>query len=344
MHGNTLYRIPKIPYLRLRFQTVAGQRCHLPVQKGSLLRGAFGHALRRTVCVMGPKQECQPCLLRTQCIYPRLFETFIEEPAPRFLRGLKTAPRPYVFEPFDTATEYAAGTALAFDLILLGRAAALYPYAIYAVDLMAKAGLGAKRHPFTLQQVMWQKNDAGTKSLDENGWERLYDGASQRLLVEPNPLVIPNGASNSCNGSLQLEFLTPTRLKFKNELTMDFTFRMLVFKMLRRVLELVHFHVPEATVDWEFHDLLVAADEVQVANSHLYWVDWVRRSNRQQTTMKMGGLMGLLNLEGPVEPFMDLLRTSAVVHVGKGAVFGNGKVGVVSADEHSCKRKGDNRD
>ena len=334
MHRNTLYRIPKTPYLRLRFQTVAGQRCHLPAQKGSLLRGAFGHALRRTVCVMGPKQECQPCLLRTQCIYSRLFETFVEELAPRFLRGLKTAPRPYVFEPFDTTTEYAPGESLQFDFILMGQVVELYPYAIYAVDRMAKAGLGAKRHPFTLQQVMWQKNDAGTNSLpatDENGWERLYDGASQRLLAEPKPRTAPDNTRVNHNGSLQLEFLTPTRLKFKNELTIEFSFRMLVFKMLRRVLELAHFHVPDAELNWEFHDLLVAADRVRVVRRHLYWVDWQRHSNRQHTTMKMGGLMGLLNLEGPVEPFMDLLRTSAVVHVGKGAVFGNGKVGVANS-------------
>ena len=74
----------------------------------------------------------------------------------------------------------------------------------------------------------------------------------------------------------------------------------------------------------------MAADAVQITRRHLYWVDWQRRSNRQQTTMKMGGLMGLLTLEGPLEPFLDLLQVCEVVHVGKGAVFGNGKVGVSS--------------
>ena len=123
-----------------------------------------------------------------------------------------------------------------------------------------------------------------------------------------------------------MRFLTPTRLKFKNDLTIDFTFRMLVFKMLRRVLELAHFHVPDSAVDWEFQPLLVAADSVQTVHRDLRWHDWERRSNRQKTEMKMGGFVGDLVLQGDLTPFADLLHASEVVHVGKGAVFGNGKM------------------
>ena len=104
-----LYDVPLIPYLKLRFTLLAAAACFLAPRKGSMLRGAFGNALRRTVCVMPPKQACEPCMLRRQCIYTRLFETFVEEPAPRFLRGLPTAPRPNVFEPFDLAREFAPG-------------------------------------------------------------------------------------------------------------------------------------------------------------------------------------------------------------------------------------------
>jgi hypothetical protein len=63
-----------------------------------MLRGAFGHALRGAVCVMGPAQPCATCSLRGPCHYTRLFETFIEGEPPPLLKGLNTAPRPYVFE------------------------------------------------------------------------------------------------------------------------------------------------------------------------------------------------------------------------------------------------------
>jgi hypothetical protein len=84
------YRLPQIPYLQLRFKLSAQKEAHLPRFKGSLLRGAFGHALRRMVCVMGPGELCENCMLRGQCIFSRLFETFIEGEPPPFLRGLQS--------------------------------------------------------------------------------------------------------------------------------------------------------------------------------------------------------------------------------------------------------------
>ncbi|MDZ7312721.1 MAG: hypothetical protein ONB45_15765, partial [candidate division KSB1 bacterium] len=307
-----IHSLPSIPYLRLRFSLVAQQEAFLPPFKGSLLRGAFGHALRRTVCVMGPQQPCPTCMLRKQCVYPRLFETLIEpdEPVPRFLRGLPTAPRPYIFEPFDEQRLYRPAESLQFDLILIGRAIELHPFAIFAVSQMAESGLGFKRIPFRLESCKWQvasskKQTANGKQQEvseksrvisdqenDHSWRLLYDGATKHLLETPTPqFPMPNRSSVShlqlatCN----LRFLTPTRLKFKDDLTIDFTFRMLVFKMIRRVLELAHFHVPGVEINWEFHPLLIAADAVKIVHRELRWMDWERRSNRQKTEMMMGG-------------------------------------------------------
>jgi hypothetical protein len=41
----------------------------------------------------------------------------------------------------------------------------------------------------------------------------------------------------------------------------------------------------------------VAADEVKILKRDLHWQDWQRRSNRQHTTMKMGGFVGKISLE-----------------------------------------------
>jgi hypothetical protein len=342
MVSDLCYQLPQIPYLRLRFALIAEQKASLPAFKGSMLRGAFGHALRQTVCVMGPQQPCPTCMLRKQCVYPRLFETLIEpdEDVPRFLRGLPTAPRPYIFEPFDQGASYGADDTLQFDLILLGRVIELFPYAIFAVAQMAENGLSARRYRFRLHDVKWEEKNksasvrvrseelqVASEQLIESEWRLLYDGAAKRLLENPTaqlPTMPP--AFTSYLPLLTCNFLTPTRLKFKDGLTMEFTFRMLVFKMLRRVLELAHFHVPGATIDWEFHPLLVAADEVKIIRRNLEWVDWERRSNRQKTEMKMGGFVGEMVLEGELAPFLDLLRMCEVVHVGKGCVFGNGKM------------------
>lgn len=356
------YQLPVVPYLCLRFNLTAVEEAFLPSYKGSLLRGAFGHSLRRTVCVMGPQQPCPTCMLRQQCAYPRLFETLIEpeENVPRFLRGLPTAPRPYVFEPFDERRLYRAGETLQFDLILLGQAIDLHPFAIFAVSQMSQQGLGFKRMPFQLEKVFWQNKRQTAKSkqqeADENllllsaqgendhEWRLLYDGATKRLLETPpsqlanfdfpsislneNRSQPANETTDEPSNHLTVNFITPTRLKFKNDLTIDFTFRMFVFKMLRRVLELAHFHMPSAAIDWEFHPLLVAADAVKVVQRDLRWLDWERRSNRQKTEMLMGGFVGEMVFDGDFAPFRELLQICEVVHVGKGCVFGNGKIAI----------------
>ncbi|MGD2115100.1 MAG: hypothetical protein PVG07_08605, partial [Acidobacteriota bacterium] len=80
--------LPAIPSLRLRVTLRAEEPARLPGYQGSMLRGAFGHALRTAVCAMGPRQPCATCSLRRECVHPRLFETLVEGEPPPFLKGL----------------------------------------------------------------------------------------------------------------------------------------------------------------------------------------------------------------------------------------------------------------
>jgi hypothetical protein len=84
--------------------------------------------------------------------------------------------------------------------------------------------------------------------------------------------------------------------------------------------------VPGAAVDWDFQPLLQRSDGVQVTGADLRWLDWERWSQRQNAAMKLGGLVGSLTLGGDVSPFAPLLRAAEILHAGKGAVFGLGKV------------------
>ena len=42
--------------------------------------------------------------------------------------------------------------------------------------------------------------------------------------------------------------------------------------------------------------------------------------------MTLGGFMGELEVEGELTPFAPLLRTAEILHVGKGATFGLGRL------------------
>lgn len=289
-----------------------------------MLRGAFGNALKRTVCVMPAGQKCEMCMLRKQCVYTRIFETFIEDEPPPFLRGMQTSPRPYIIDPEDRKAQFNKDDSFHFNMTLLGQVCELHPYVIFAVSQMAARGLAAKRAPFDLTKAYRYKYTPEDKTIEEH---LLYRGDTQCLCEAATPTLDYPG--DKLKPPITLKFLTPTRLKFKSKYSMDFTFRMLVFKMLRRVLEIAHFHVPDANINWEFHDYLVAADKIQITERNLHWQDWHRYSSRQHTKMEMGGFVGEIVLDGDVAPFSELLRVCEVVHVGKGAGFGLGKMNIL---------------
>ena len=323
MDAPPLLDLPAIPYLRLRLTLRAEAPATLPPYQGSMLRGAFGHALRKLVCAAGPRQPCATCRLRRGCHYTRLFETFIDGEPPPFLRGLDTAPRPYVFEP-DAAhlqgvpPRYAPGDPLAFDLLLFGQATDLAGWALLAVERMAEAGLGASRARFSLDRVL-ARNPAGS-------WIVLRDAGRWTGRDVPPPSEPPR---NGLPGDrLLLRIQTPLRLPVRGNLAKGFSVRDLAFPMVRRILELATFHVPGSTPDWTFRPLLDHAGTVRIAASDLHWFDWERYSNRQERKVDMGGLLGSVELEGDLAPLAALLRTAEVVHVGKGATFGLGKVEV----------------
>lgn len=257
------YVLPTIPFVRLRFFLHAQRDCTLPSWKGSLLRGAFGHALRKVACAMPPQQACRSCLLLKQCVYTRLFEPFIDGEPPQFLRGLDTAPRGYIFDAAaETQESYKTGDVLTFDMVILGNITSLYPYAIYAVQRMAETGLGYNRERFQLHHVDWQ-----TDHIDESqNWRLLFDSKSNLLKTEVKPLPPP--ATPELGSQLRLQFITPTRLKTDNKLAFQFNFRQLAFRMICRVLEIAHFYAPDQTIDWEFNPLLQLTGKVELGMRH----------------------------------------------------------------------------
>lgn len=317
--------VPPIPYLRLRARLVCEEPARLPPYKGSLLRGAFGHALRHTACAFEPTTPCRPCALRPTCAYPNVFEPLIEGEPPPFLRGLATAPRPYVFEPHaetDDRLDYAPGDPLGFDLLLLGEAVGAQAPVVLALRRMAAAGLGSGRRRFRLEEVTWE--DAAGRFTP--GYSAGQGAASHAWSVAAPPRLPPT--TPALADQAVLRFLTPTRFKSDGRLADRFTFRDLVFRMLRRTLEIAHFHAPATTPDWHFHPYLEAASVVQIVHRDLRWHDWERWSNRQRTSMRLGGFVGEVRVEGPVGQFAPLLRTAEVLHVGKGTTFGLGRVEV----------------
>ena len=309
--------IPSLSWLRLRFRLRALESGRLPRFKGSMLRGAFGHALRQTVCVMPRGQQCVSCSLRGECLNTRLFETYIDGEPPPFMRGLTDAPKPFILHSSNADTEFHTDNHIEFTLTLLGNACTYYPYCVFTVYNMARRGLGVRRLRFALQQV---------EQLTADSTVPIYDGDTHQLMstVSPQSELPPV----TVNSHLTCTFQTPTRIKVRGEYARSVNFRTLTFKMLNRLCELAHFYTPDQPVNWDFKEWLNRADEVQMTDASLSWQDITRYSNRQGTKMKLGGFVGSVQLHGNLEPFLPLLQLSEVVHVGKGTTFGLGKMGI----------------
>ncbi|MEW6288430.1 MAG: CRISPR system precrRNA processing endoribonuclease RAMP protein Cas6 [Thermodesulfobacteriota bacterium] len=292
----------------------------LPAFKGSMLRGAFGHALKKVVCALRRK-TCAGCLLAETCVYSFIFEPHII-PVDRGNNRARTAvrPHPYVLQPpVDNRRAFGEGDAFTFSLTLFGAANDFLPHIIYAVEQMGETGLGRSvdngRGCFTLAAV---ETDGAT----------LYDGDKkilhQGLPLQSLELQAPPAAPVN---SLTVKLLTPLRLKHDNRFQQNLPFHLLIRAALRRIASLEEtFGQGEPPLD--YRGLVQKAEQVVTRESDCQWIDLKRYSNRQKTDMLIGGLQGTLVYEGELAEFLPLIRYCEVTHLGKQTAFGLGIVDV----------------
>ncbi len=198
---------------------------------------------------------------------------------------MPTAPQPFVLEPpLETKRVYEPGEELVFHLVLIGKALDYLPYFIYAFDELGRVGLGRGKGKYTLEAVAWL-DEAGTAVPVYDGGRKILTDSFHALSLSQLPVPSPSLPQ------LSVSFLTPTRLKFENQLTTDCEFHVFFRNLVRRIALLDYFHC-----GGEFppgrREFVERARAVETVTSDLRWVDWERYSNRQQTRMRLGGFVG----------------------------------------------------
>jgi hypothetical protein len=324
---------PTLSLSVFRFTLEAIERLWLPPYKGSALRGGFGHVFKRTICVQPQVTECEGCLLTGSCAYAYLFETR-PPPDSEVLRTHRAVPRPFVIEPpLDRRQEYAPGERMAFGLVLVGRAADYLPHFLVVFRELGEAGLGRpvdsgrgwRRGKYALWDVVGVHPLTGQEEPVYGGEVLLGTG------LHVTAAEVAAWAEGLPVDRLTVRFLTPARLKHEGEFAQDAVpFHVLVRALLRRVSSLAYFH---CGTQWEtdYRGWVERAQGVEAVDTHLSWMEWGRRSGRQKRRIEMGGVVGSVTYAGDLAPFRPLLALGALVHVGKGAVFGNGQY-VVSGE------------
>ena len=308
-----------LPFSRYRFHCRAVTPVSFPQYAGSTWRGAFGHALKHTVCVTQMPQ-CSACLLWRTCAYSEIFETPPPEDAP-LVANYPAAPHPFIIHPEATnGGDYQPGDTFSVDLTLIGRTAAQLPYVVHAWRQMGDKGVGRGRGHY---QVV------GIDQLTGDGWRPIYRPGGE---LTPQPPLAP-APPPAPEGDCRLVIETPLRIRHGERLMgpAAFRFRGLVASLLRR-LSLLHHFLGGGPLEVDFRDLVARADTVVPKESDLGWYDWQRYSNRQRTAMKMGGLTGWLTFAADdVRPFWPWLALGRWLHVGKGVSMGLGRYRIETA-------------
>ncbi len=302
------------PFLELQVRFVPTAPLNLPPFPGVTLRGAFGWALRRTVCVTNLR-NCRECHLYKTCAYAYIFET----PRNQSLEGVSAvpyAPHPFVLMPPSTGS-LQVGEPFTLGLRLLGRAVHLFPHVIQAFETLARKGLGAHRVPLKLLEVASGSTVlyAQRQYLTAPKIQTLAEWVqhrTQELNLGPNP------------HRLHLTFHTPVRIVHRGALQRVPTFDALVSSLVRRLslLNQVHASGTPLALPPSLEPLL---SRVQTRVVALKPVEVRRYSRRQHRRHELHGFQGVLELQGPLGPFLPLFLAGEVVHLGKSTSFGMGQ-------------------
>ena len=123
--SNNSIAIP-IGCYRARFQAVS--QVQLPPYPGSAWRSAFGHALKRALCITRVP-ACADCLLYRSCGYAYVFETPLPLGAEK-MRKYPAVPHPFVLDLDLQGGALAAGSVYTLGFTLIGRGNQYLPYMI----------------------------------------------------------------------------------------------------------------------------------------------------------------------------------------------------------------------
>lgn len=300
-----------IPLARYEFRFKVTRPFFRPDYAGSMLRGLFGHALKKIACIH-PTADCRDCTMYQTCTYPEIFET---PPRAHKLQAFSQIPNPYIIEPPPLGGhDYLPGETLVFNMVLTGKALKQFSLIILAMQQAFKTGVSRQNGSAELDEV-YLLDKANKKHLIFSSYNELIQPHEQALLIAPPDTDIRE---------VRLNFKTPLRLQQNSKpvRAKQLSARQLLVSLARRINLLSEFHNGQVLVK-DFKALAGKAETVAIEH-RLKWHDWVRYSNRQKQKMQLGGLIGEIALSGDLTGFYSLLYLGQWLHVGKNATFGMG--------------------
>lgn len=285
--------------------------------KITALQSAFIKSFRRVVCNQN-RRECARCAVYSECPFYRVF---LAAPAGVHY-GAKAEPFVLGF-PFGNKTSYQPGETLAVGLVLIGDTWKYLPHFVNALQELGGT-LEKTNRSFRLVGVVGVNplnNDCRLAAIPEKGQpyneELSLSGAEIEL-----------AANNLDRSVIAIDYVTVTRLRYRNQVAERAEFNILIRNLLRRIRGLgLHQGVENLE---NFLGLVRKAQQIYTVSDYTRWVDLRKPNRRVASGQFSGGLMGQVTYRGELAPFLTLLKLGELLHVGCFSGFGLGKYSILS--------------
>jgi CRISPR-associated endoribonuclease Cas6 len=191
-----------------------------------------------------------------------------------------------------------------FDFYLYDTATTKLPYVVSAFHMLfTQIGLGSEYKTFKNFDMFIN---------DENCFK---DGK----LTLPKDFIKKLFIDNICP-NISLRFATPLRIKKENRFLRSDEVELegIINSIYQRQMKLMGREYKK------FPYPIIG----EIVKKDLQYKELTRQSNRQKTTMNMGGLMGEIEIQGLSKECYEVLKVGELIGVGKQTVFGLGKIEV----------------
>lgn len=194
-----------------------------------------------------------------------------------------------------------------FNLYLFDEATKQLPYIVSALYMMlTKNGLGRERIIYPDFELFIN----GEQSL-KNGELHLPDVYIKKLQI------------NDIKKNITLVIKTPLRIKKENNFIRDDRLELkdIINSIYQRQMQLLG----------KGYKKFPYSIQGEIVKKDLHYKELTRMSNRQKTTMNLGGIMGKIEIIGLNKECYEVLKVGELIGVGKQTVFGLGKIKVKEA-------------
>lgn len=292
----------------LTFTICQDDKLIIPTHAGSMLRGAFGIALRRLSCLT-ELPNCQHCPFNTGCAYTQIFENTNDN-----------GTNPYVLRLPKAQTILPSHT-WQFGMTLIGMASEHYELVIRAWQDALMIGIGGGTHRVSAKIV--KVMNMGQTIFEKNHF----------IITTPRALKTITTPSIDSPTNFTLHFITPFRLQHQGKIahqSHQFEPKHLLVNLYNRILRCQTNH--DKDNDWQigyadFGEFLSDIDKLSFEN-RVHPVNINRHSSRQGRKITLFGMIGDVIITGDGGVLARLLRLlwlGQYVHVGKSTTLGLGQ-------------------